>query len=147
MRQFKNMAYPYMVWISIMIVVPMFMILMYAFTKHGNDVATFWFTFENFTRFFSDIIFINVLKQSLYIAIITTILCILLGYPAAYIIANAKQKNEGLLILLITLPTWINMLVRTYAWMGILQDNGILNYILSLFGLHEIGRASCRERV
>ena len=114
MRQFKNMAYPYMVWISIMIVVPMFMILMYAFTKHGNDVATFWFTFENFTRFFSDIIFIN----------------------AAYIIANAKQKNEGLLILLITLPTWINMLVRTYAWMGILQDNGILNYILSLFGLH-----------
>ncbi len=135
MKQFKNMAYPYLVWISIMIVVPMFMILMYAFTKHGNDVATFWFTFENFARFFSDIIFINVLKQSLYIAIITTIICILLGYPTAYIIANAKQKNEGLLILLITLPTWINMLVRTYAWMGILQDNGILNHILSLFGL------------
>ena len=135
MKQFKNMTYPYILWISIMIVVPMFMILMYAFTKHGNDVATFWFTFENFTRFFSDIIFINVLKQSLYIAIITTILCILLGYPAAYIIANAKEKNKVFLILLITFPTWINMLVRTYAWMGILQDNGILNNILSLFGL------------
>lgn len=52
MKQFKNMTYPYILWISIMIVVPMFMILMYAFTKHGNDVATFWFTFENFTRFF-----------------------------------------------------------------------------------------------
>lgn len=135
MKQFKNMTYPYILWISIMIVVPMFMILMYAFTKHGNDVATFWFTFENFTRFFSDIIFINVLKQSLYIAIITTILCILLGYPAAYIIANAKEQNKVFLILLITFPTWINMLVRTYAWMGILQDNGILNNILSLFGL------------
>jgi len=135
MKQFKNMTYPYILWISIMIVVPMFMIFMYAFTKHGNDVATFWFTFENFTRFFSDIIFINVLKQSLYIAIITTILCILLGYPAAYIIANAKEKNKVFLILLITFPTWINMLVRTYAWMGILQDNGILNNILSLFGL------------
>ena len=135
MKQFKNMTYPYILWISIMIVVPMFMILMYAFTKHGNDVATFWFTFENFTRFFSDIIFINVLKQSLHIAIITTILCILLGYPAAYIIANAKEQNKVFLILLITFPTWINMLVRTYAWMGILQDNGILNNILSLFGL------------
>ncbi len=135
MKQFKNMTYPYIPWISIMIVVPMFMILMYAFTKHGNDVATFWFTFENFNRFFSDIIFINVLKQSLYIAIITTIICILLGYPAAYIIANAKEKNKVILILLITFPTWINMLVRTYAWMGILQDNGILNNILSLFGL------------
>ncbi len=135
MRQFKNMAYPYMIWISVMIVVPMLMIIMYAFTKHGNDVATFWFTFENFSYFFSDIIFINVLKQSLYIAVVTTLICIVLGYPAAYIMANSKEKNKVLLMLLITFPTWINMLVRTYAWMGILQDNGILHNILTSLGL------------
>lgn len=135
MRQFKSMAYPYIVWISAMIVVPMLMILMYAFTVKGNDVTTFRFTFENFARFFSDAIFIEVLKRSLFIAVVTTIICIILGYPAAYIIAQVQGKKKMILVLLITLPMWINMLVRTYAWMGILQDDGILSTILSFFGI------------
>lgn len=135
MRQFKSMAYPYIVWISAMIVVPMLMILMYAFTVKGNDVTTFRFTFENFGRFFSDVIFVEVLKRSLFIAVVTTIICIILGYPAAYIIAQVQGKKKMILVLLITLPMWINMLVRTYAWMGILQDDGILSTILSFFGI------------
>ncbi len=135
MRQFRSMAYPYIIWIAAMIVVPMLMIFMYAFTVKGNDVTTFRFTIENFGKFFSDAIFIEVLKRSLFIAVITTIICVLLGYPAAYIIAQTEGKTKMFLILLITLPMWINMLVRTYAWMGILQDDGILNSILSIFGL------------
>ena len=135
MRQFRSMAYPYIIWIAAMIVVPMLMIFMYAFTVKGNDVTTFRFTIENFGKFFSDAIFIEVLKRSLFIAVITTIICVLLGYPAAYIIAPTEGKTKMFLILLITLPMWINMLVRTYAWMGILQDDGILNSILSIFGL------------
>lgn len=135
MRQFRSMAYPYIIWIAAMIVVPMLMIFMYAFTVRGNDVTTFRFTIENFGKFFSDAIFIEVLKRSLFIAVITTIICVLLGYPAAYIIAQTEGKTKMFLILLITLPMWINMLVRTYAWMGILQDDGILNSILSIFGL------------
>ena len=135
MRQFKSMAYPYIVWIAAMIVVPMLMILMYAFTVKGNDVTTFRFTFENFGRFFSDAIFVEVLKRSLFIAVVTTIICIILGYPAAYIIAQVQGKKKMILVLLITLPMWINMLVRTYAWMGILQDDGILSTILSFFGI------------
>ena len=135
MRQFRSMAYPYIIWIAAMIVVPMLMIFMYAFTVKGNDVTTFRFTIENFGKFFSDAIFIEVLKRSLFIAIITTIICVLLGYPAAYIIAQTEGKTKMFLILLITLPMWINMLVRTYAWMGILQDDGILNSILSIFGI------------
>lgn len=135
MRQFRSMAYPYIIWIVAMIVVPMLMIFMYAFTVKGNDVTTFRFTIENFGKFFSDAIFIEVLKRSLFIAVITTIICVLLGYPAAYIIAQTEGKTKMFLILLITLPMWINMLVRTYAWMGILQDDGILNSILSIFGL------------
>ena len=79
MRQFRSMVYPYVVWIAIMIVVPMLMILLYAFTKEGNDVTTFRFTLENFGRFFSDAVFLDVLKRSLIIAIFTTIICVLLG--------------------------------------------------------------------
>ncbi len=138
MKQFSKMAYPYILWISIIIVLPMLLIVLYAFTTPGNDVITFRFTFENFIKFVSDPIFMNVLKQSLKVAIITTILCVLLGYPAAYIIANASEKKKIILVLIITLPMWINMLVRTYAWMGILQDNGVINSILSFLNIKPI---------
>lgn len=138
MKQFRNMAYPYIFWITLMVVAPMLLILMYAFTTKGNDVATIQFSLKNFVKFFSDPIFIDVLKRSFYIAVITTLLCIVFGYPAAYIIANAPEKKKGFLLVLITLPMWINMLVRTYAWMGILQDNGIINGFLSLLHLGPI---------
>ncbi|MBM6829086.1 ABC transporter permease [Anaerotignum lactatifermentans] len=136
MRQFRSMIYPYVVWLAVMVVVPMLMILLYAFTKEGNDVTTFRFSLENFARFFSDAVFLDVLKRSLVIAIVTTVICVLLGYPIAYVIASGPEKSKMFWILMITLPTWINMLVRTYAWVGILQDDGLLN---SLFGLLGIG--------
>ena len=135
MKQFRHMAYPYVLWITIMIALPMFLIVMYAFTTKGNNVATIKFTLDNFKYFFSDAIFLDVLRRSLWIAVLTTMICILVGYPAAYIIANSGVKARNVLILLITLPMWINMLVRTYAWMGILQDDGIINTILGFFGI------------
>ena len=135
MNHFKKMAYPYVAWISIMVVAPMLLIIMYAFIQQSNDVTTFRFTLSNFTRFFSDRVYTAVLYRSLYVAVITTVICLLIGYPAAYIIAMAKPRNKALLVLMITFPTWINMLVRTYAWLGILQDDGIINTILSLFGI------------
>ena len=135
MRQFRNMIYPYVGWLLVMVVVPMFMILLYAFTTAGNEVTTFRFTLENFSRFLTDKVFIDVLKRSMVIAIVTTIICVLLGYPIAYSIAKGPEKSGFFWIMLITLPTWINMLVRTYAWVGILQDDGLLNSILGLFGI------------
>ncbi len=138
MKEFRNMAFPYVIWIAVMIVAPMLLILLYAFTTAGNDVTTFHFTLENFTRFFSDMVFLEVLRRSLFIAIITTVICIVLGYPIAYIIANSQIKHQVRLILMITIPTWINMLVRTYAWMGILQDNGLVNQILGFFGIGHV---------
>lgn len=135
MNQFKRMAYPYVAWIAVMILAPMLMIVMYAFIEKGNDVTTFRFTISNFTKFFSDKVYIDVLYRSLYVAILTTIICLLIGYPTAYIISRAKPKHRTWLVLMITFPTWINMLVRTYAWLGILQDNGIVNTILGLFGI------------
>ena len=135
MRQFRSMVYPYVIWITIMIVVPMLMILLYAFTTAGNEVTTIRFTLDNFIRFFNDAVFLDVLKRSLVIAVATTVLCVLLGYPIAYVIASGPEKSKMFWILMITLPTWINMLVRTYAWVGILQDDGLLNRLLGLFGL------------
>lgn len=118
-----------------MIVIPMILIIIYAFTKQGNDVATLQFTLENFKKFFTDPDFLKTLWLSLRIAFMTTILCILIGYPVAYAIAQSSPRKRNLLILLVTLPMWINMLVRTYAWIGILADNGLINHILMFFGL------------
>ena len=134
-KQFRSMTYPYVAWISVIIVAPMLLIVLYAFTTAGNDVLTFQFTLKNFTRFVTDSVFMEVLLRSLYIALITTVICVLLGYPIAYVIAHLGERGNTLCILLITMPTWVNMLVRTYAWMGILQDEGILNTILGFFGV------------
>ena len=124
-----------MVWAGIFIVIPMLMIVIYAFTKEGNDTMTLQFTIENFVRFFEDQIFIQVLIRSLILAIITTIICILIGYPAAYFIARLKPNSQSLMVLLITLPMWINMLVRTYAWRGILLETGLQEEIKVYIGM------------
>ena len=135
MKQFRSMTYPYVLWIAVMIVLPMLLIVLYAFTESGNDVLTFRFTLENFTRFVTDRVFLAVLWRSLVIAFVTTLICVLLGYPIAYVIAQLPSRSNTIMILLITMPTWVNMLVRTYAWMGILQDEGVLNRFLGLFGI------------
>ena len=135
MKQFRNMVYPYVAWIAVMIVAPMLMIVLYAFTTAGNDVTTIRFTLDNFARFFSDQVFLDVLWRSLFIAVITTIICVLVGYPIAYAIAQRSEKSNMFWVLVITMPTWINMMVRTYAWVGILQDGGLINSLLELFGI------------
>ncbi len=120
MKSFRRLVYPYLVWAIILIVVPMLIIVFYAFTKEGNSVITVKFTLDNFARFFSDSIFLNVLLRSIKIALITTIICILIGYPAAYLICKLDADKQTIMVLLITAPQFINMLVRTYAWRGIL---------------------------
>lgn len=135
MKQFRKMTYPYVAWISVMIIVPMILILLYAITTEGNGVVNFNFTIDNFVRFFSDSIFLEVLGRSLRVALITTVLCIVLGYILAYYIAKCSDGIKMKWVLIITFPTWINMLVRTYAWIGILQNDGIINTILGWVGI------------
>ena len=122
MKSFFRMSYPYILWIAVFIVAPMVMILLYALTRGGNNTLTFHFTLENFGRFFSDPDFMRVLWTSLRIAFITTVCCILIGYPAALFIANLSERTQTLMILLMTRPMWINMLLKTYAWRGILMN-------------------------
>lgn len=138
MKQFRRMTYPYVFWISVMIIVPMLMIFLYAITKEGNSVVNFSFTLDNFAKFFSDSVFIEVLGRSLRVALITTVLCMVLGYIPAYYIAKCSEGVKMKWVLIITFPTWINMLVRTYAWIGILQKDGIINTILGFFGIDPI---------
>lgn len=138
MKSFRKMTIPYIIWICIMIVVPMLLIFLYAVTKPGNNVITLDFTLENFGKFFSDGIFMETLGRSLRVALITTVLCVILGYIPAYFIAKCSEGIKMKWVLIITFPTWINMLVRTYAWVGILQDDGVINYLLGLIGIGPI---------
>ncbi len=122
MKSFFRMSYPYILWIAVFVVAPMVMILLYAFTRTGNGLLTFQFTGENFVKFFRDPTFLQVLLTSLRIALLTTVFCILIGYPAALFIANLSERMQTMMILLLTLPMWINMLLKTYAWRGILMN-------------------------
>ena len=137
---------PYSVWAVFFIVVPLIFVAYYAFTDNS-----FAFTTENITRFFTATsktdagevhTYLLIFGRSLKLAVISTIICLLFGYPMAYIISRASAKTQKILITLIMIPMWMNFLIRTYAWMTILQDTGILNGVLSPLGrgkVHIIG--------
>ena len=135
MKSFFRMSYPYLLWIALFIVAPMIMILLYAMTRSGNGTITFSFTLENFSRLLSDPTFLRVLWTSLRIALLTTVFCILIGYPAALFIANLPERRQTLMILLLTLPMWINMLLKTYAWRGILMNFELESEIKVFIGM------------
>ena len=109
MKQYKKLVSPYCFWLFVLTIVPMMLIAFYALTAKGTEITTFKFTFDNFFKF--------------------------LGYPIAYMISKCKEGTQTVLILLITIPTWINLLMRTYAWMSILSNNGIINNVLESIGL------------
>lgn len=137
MKTFQKLIWPYGIWMGVFIIIPMLLITLYAFTSRGNDVVTFQFTLDNFLRFI-DPVFFSVLWKSLKIAVITTVLCLIIGYPIAYFISRKSEKVQMLLILLVTMPMWINMLIRTYAWISILSKNGLLNSLLAKLGIGPI---------
>ena len=134
---------PYGVWALLFIVVPLIFVAYYAFTDNA-----FRFTTENMTRFFTarsangTYTYLLIFWRSLKLAVISTIICLLMGYPVAYILSRASARTQKILITLIMIPMWMNFLIRTYAWMTILQDTGILNSLLRTLGLrplHMIG--------
>ena len=135
MKRFSQLAIPYIVWAAMMLILPMTLIAMYSFMEQGNSIISFSFTFDHYIKFFTDPDFLLILWRSLLIAVKTTIICLLLGYPLAYFIANSSERAQNILVLCITIPTWINALVRTYAWIGLLSEGGLLQQILGFFGM------------
>lgn len=127
-----------MVWAAFMLVLPMGLIALYSFMDQGNSIVTFSFTLEHYIKFFTDPDFLLILWRSLVIAVKTTVVCLFLGYPVAYFIARSKEKTQNILILCITIPMWINMLVRTYAWIGLLSEGGLIQKVFVLFGLGDM---------
>lgn len=138
MKKFSQLAIPYVVWSIIMLLLPMVLIGFYSLTDGGNSIVNFKFTLEHFIKFFTDPDFLLILWRSISIAVKTTIICMLIGYPTAYFISKCSEKMNNILVLMITLPMWINMLVRTYAWIGILSEGGIVSTILGFFGFENV---------
>ena len=135
MKKFSQLAVPYIVWAALMLVLPMLLIAMYSVTEQGNSIVSFKFTLDHYVRFFTDPDFLIILWRSIWIAVKTTIICLLLGYPIAFFIARSSERVQNILVLGITIPMWINMLVRTYAWIGLLSEGGLISRILGVFGL------------
>ena len=138
---------PYSLWAMLFILVPLVFVAYYAFTDNNMH-----FTFDNIAKFFNATSVITaddgstqtvhtymvIFWRSVKLAVISTIVCLVIGYPIAYIIARAQPRAQKMIITLIMIPMWMNFLIRTYAWMTILQDTGILNNFFSMLGL---GRA------
>lgn len=134
MKKFSQLAIPYMIWAGLMLILPMALIALYSIVEPGNSIISFSLTLEHYVKFFTDPDFLIILWRSIVIALKTTVICLLLGYPVAYFVARSSEKMQNILVLCITLPTWINMLVRTYAWIGLLSEGGMMQRFLSLFG-------------
>lgn len=126
---------PVTFWIVIFFVFPLLYILLVSFMKRGvYGGIEYFFTLDNYIRFF-DPLYLNVLWQSIFLAGVTTILCIIFGYPFAYIIARSPRKYRNLLLMLVIVPFWTNSLVRTYAWIVLLRTEGVINVFLMKFGI------------
>lgn len=136
MHHYKGLVKPYVLWSFLLIVLPLALILLYSITTGDNSLITIHFTLNNFRKI-SDPIYLNVFIKSLQMGLITTGVCLVLAYPMAYIISKFDESSQNILILLVTIPMWINTLLRTYAWISLLSDNGIINSLFKLLGLNQ----------
>ena len=129
----KKFSLIYLFWGLIFIVLPLFLILAHALSSN-TDLSEFAFTLDNFSRFFEPL-YVKILITSLILAGLSTILCLIVGYPVAYIISKMSEKVRNNMILIFIIPMWMNFLLRTYAWLTLLGNKGLINKFIGLFGL------------
>jgi spermidine/putrescine transport system permease protein len=126
---------PMLLWLAAFVVAPSAILLVYSFCERGEGApVAFHFTWENYQRVFSET-YLTILLRSLYYAGITTALCLLIGYPVAWYIGRAPESRRNLLLTLVMIPFWTSFLIRTYAWITILNQEGLLNGFLLATGL------------
>ena len=128
----KKFSLIYLFWGLVFIVFPLFLILAHSLSSN-TDLADFAFTLDNFSRFFEPL-YVKILLTSLVLAGVTTILCLIIGYPVAYIISQMSEKVRNNMILIFIIPMWMNFLLRTYAWLTLLGNKGLINKFIGLFG-------------
>jgi len=126
----RFLAIPHVVWMAIFVVVPLILIVIYAFTSTSGG-----FTLENFKNMGS---YTDVFARSLWLAFLATVICLLIGYPLSYVLSKEGPGMQRVFVMLIMLPMWINFLLRTYAWMSILENTGLINRLLSSLGVFDL---------
>ena len=118
----KLSAFPYLVWMAVFIVVPLLLVIYFSFTTEEGG-----FTFDNIVRISQ---YTPIFVKSINLAIIATLICFVLSYPLAYILSRATVRYQQTMILLVMLPMWMNFLLRTYGWMTLLENEGLINKLL-----------------
>lgn len=129
----KTFAYPYVLWMAVFVVVPVFLVAVYALTGAGGG-----FTLDNFRNMPQ---YTGVFGRSMGLALAATVICLLIGYPVALAISRMKPSTQRVVMLLIMLPMWINFLLRTYAWMSLLENTGLINRLLGAVGVFDLVNA------
>lgn len=134
----KKASYPYIIWMAIFIIIPLLLVVYFAFTTgDSQNFSTFQFSLENFKKFFSKT-YLQVLIRSINLALKSTIITLILGYPIAYIISKKSKSKRNTMILMFVIPMWMNFLLRTYAWLTLLGKNGFINYIITKLGFQPL---------
>lgn len=123
----KLLAAPYLVWMAVFVIVPILMVAYFAFTDGEGR-----FTLEYVTDVAR---YSNIFVRSIWLAAIATVICLVLAYPVAFILSRMDLKVQGTMVMIMVLPMWMNFLLRTYAWMTLLGNEGIINTILGYVGL------------
>ena len=123
-------AVPYVGWMALFVVAPIVMVVIYAFSSAGGG-----FTLEHFASMGT---YASVFTRSFWLAILATLICLLIGYPAAYFISREGPRFQRIAMMLIMLPMWMNFLLRTYSWMSVLENNGLLNQLFRSIGIIDL---------
>ena len=120
-------AVPYVGWMALFVLAPIVMVVIYAFSAASGG-----FTLDNFARMGT---YATVFTRSFWLALLATLICLLIGYPVAYFISREGPRFQRVAMMLVMLPMWMNFLLRTYSWMSILENTGLLNRFFSAIGL------------
>ena len=126
----KLISSPYVVWSALFIVAPLIFVVYYSFTNPSGD-----FTIDNISALSK---YAPTFLRSIWFGIVATVICLLIAFPLAYIISQKTEKVQRTLVMLVMLPMWMSFLIRTYSWMALLQDTGIINSFLAKLGIDPI---------
>lgn len=138
-RNLMLLLSPGLLWLVLFFTLPLLIILIYSFMTNGPRGNIVWqFTLEQYTTLFTRSVYVNAYLRSIWVSVITTLACLLLGYPLALFIVRQPARWRTPLLFLILIPFWTNFLVRIYAWQIILSNNGLINSALSSLGLPQL---------
>ena len=126
-NRLSRFAIPYVVWMAFFVVAPIIMVVIYAFSSADGGA-----TLSNFAKMGT---YTVVFTRSFKLALIATVICVLIGYPVSYMMSKEGPRFQRLAMVLIMLPMWMNFLLRTYSWMALLENNGLLNQLFRKIGL------------